>query len=120
MIKMAEKKINMNIVEGDAFYAHETSINFNPTQVILDFKCVTPRVDQRSKDAPSINLRHNVIMTDPYHAKMIYGLLGEVIKKFEKEFGKIEKTKAIKMLEKKRKKSSTKPVAETESPSYLG
>ncbi len=117
---MTEKKINMSIMEGDAFFAHETSINFSPTQFILDFKCVTPRVDQRSKDAPSISLKHNTIMADPYHAKRIYGLLGEMIKKYEKEFGKIEKPKPLKIIEKKRKKSADKPIAKTESPSYLG
>jgi hypothetical protein len=118
---MVEKKINLNIVDGDAFFSHETSINFSPTQFILDFKCITPRVDQRNKEAPSLNLKHNVVVIDAYHAKKVYGLLGSLLKKYEKEFGKIEKPKAIKMLEKKRKKSDkAKVVSETETPSYLG
>ncbi len=118
---MAEEKINMNINEGDAFYAHELSINFNPLQFVFDFKSVTPRVDPRSRDRASIVLKHNVILTDPYHAKKVYDLLGNVLKKYEKEFGKIEKPKALQILEKKSKKEgkSSKSKEKIETPSYI-
>ena len=116
-----ERKINLNIVDGDAFYSHEMSINFNPTQFILDFKCITPRVDQRNPQAPSINLKHNVVMIDPFHATRIHELLGKVIKKYEDEFGKIEQSKAAKAMEKKHKKAaSSKSATGTETPSYFG
>ena len=114
-----EKKINLSINEGSAFFAHEASINFSPTQFILDFRCVTPRVDPRSNEAPTIHMAHKAIMTEPYHAKKIYELLGNMIEKYEKEFGKIEKTKAMAIMEKKRKKSEEKDVSET-APSYFG
>ncbi len=118
---MAEEKINLNINEGDAFYAHELSINFNPLQFVFDFKSVTPRVDPRSKDRASIVLKHNVILVDPYHAKRAYELLGNVLKKYEKEFGKIEKPKPLQAVEKKNKKEaknlSSKEKIET--PSYI-
>lgn len=120
---MPEEKINININEGDAFYAHELSINFNPLQFVFDFKSVTPRVDPRSRDRASIVLKHNVILTDPYHTKKVYGLLGEVIKKYEKEFGKIEQPKALRIVEKKNKnnkevnKSTGKEKIQT--PSYI-
>ena len=118
---MAEEKINMNINEGDAFYAHELSINFNPLQFVFDFKSVTTRVDPRSRNRASIVLKHNVILTDPYHAKRVYGLLGEVIKKYEKEFGRIEKPKALQVVEKKSKKEAkkTKSKENIETPSYI-
>jgi len=121
MIKMAEDKINLNINEGDAFYAHELSINFNPLQFVFDFKSVTPRVDPRSRDRASIVLKHNVILTDPYHAKKVHGLLGDVIKKYEKEFGKIEKPKALQVVEKKNKKNVKKPKSKEkiQTPSYI-
>jgi hypothetical protein len=101
---MEEKKINLSINEGSAFFSHEASINFSPSQFVLDFRCVTPRVDPRSNDAPTIHMAHNVILIDPYHAKRIYELLGEMLKKYEKDFGKIEKPKSVKMIEKRRKK----------------
>src|SRR3989339_943468 len=105
-LKMVEEKINLNINEGDSFYAHELSINFNPLQFVFDFKNVTPRVDPRSKDRASIVLKHNVILVDPYHAKKVHELLGNVLKKYEKEFGKIEKPKQLQVIEKKQKKST--------------
>ncbi|MBW2974767.1 DUF3467 domain-containing protein [Candidatus Woesearchaeota archaeon] len=118
---MAEEKINLNINEGDAFYAHELSINFNPLQFVFDFKSVTPRVDPRSRDRASIVLKHNVILVDPYHAKRVYDLLGSVLKKYEKEFGKIEKPKPLQVVEKKSKKEANKLKHEEkiETPSYI-
>ncbi|MEM4268441.1 MAG: DUF3467 domain-containing protein [Candidatus Woesearchaeota archaeon] len=118
---MEEKRINLSINDGGDFFAHEVSINFNPLQFIFDFKCITPRVDPRSKDAPTLSLKHNVVLTDPYHAKKIAELLNDVIKKYEKEFGKIEKPKALELLEKKSKKSAgDSDKIERSIPAYLG
>lgn len=118
---MPEEKINLNINEGDAFYAHELSINFNPLQFVFDFKSVTPRVDPRSRDRASIVLKHNVVLVDPYHAKKVYDLLGGVLKKYEKEFGKIEKPAALKAAEKKNKKKADKSKDKEKiiAPSYI-
>ena len=116
---MSEDKINMSISDGEPFFGHELSINFNPMQFIFDFKCVTPRVDPRSQTSATIALKHNVVMVDPYHAKKIHQLLSNVIKKYETEFGKIEKPKAVAAFEKKHKNKETKE-AKTESPAYFG
>lgn len=113
------KNLNITVNEGEAFYCHEMSINYNPMQLVLDFKCVTPRVDVRSKNAPSINIKHNVVMMDPYHAKQMHGLLTKVLKDFEKDFGKINKPKALEKAEKKAAKVQSEP-AKTVSPSYFG
>ncbi len=115
---MEEKKINLSINEGQSFYAHEASINFSPTQFILDFRCVTPRVDPRSNEAPTMHMQHNVVMVDVYHAKRLHELLEKMIGKYEKEFGKIEKSKAVKQIEKKRQKE--KKHEEKSTPSYFG
>ena len=118
---MEKQKINMNI--GDAssdFFAHEASINFNPTQFIFDFKCITPRVDPRAKENAVINLKHNIVMLDVYHAQKFHELLGEIISKYEKDFGKIEKPKALKIIEKKNKKEIKSSAKTTIAPSYLG
>jgi hypothetical protein len=114
---MEEKKnINMSINEGDSFYAHELSVNFNPMQFILDFKNITPRIDARSQEGMVINLKHNVIMIDPYHAKEISKLLGQMLERYEKEFGKIEKPKALSKAEKKGSKNKDVD----DSPTYFG
>jgi hypothetical protein len=119
---MPENKepVNIAIIDGEPFFAHEMSTNFTPTQFTLDFKCITPRVDPRSKK-PSFLLKHNVVMVEPYHAKMILSVLNSVIKKYEEEYGEIKKPKSIENAEKKQKKAmSTKKNTETETPSYLG
>jgi len=126
-----KKRINLSINDGSAFFAHELSINFNPMQFIFDFKNVTPRIDPRSRERSTLCMVHNVVMADPYHAKQILELLSDVVAKYEKEFGKIEKPKAIKALEKKAKKESAKESSDLkedekkkkttrETPTYLG
>jgi hypothetical protein len=127
--KSEQKKINMTINDGQTFYAHELSINFNPLQFIFDFKNVTPRIDPRSKDGNVLFMIHNVVIVDPYHAKEIASLLNNVIEKYENEFGKIEKPKALKAIEKKMendKKEAEKNNVQKdkkttrETPTYLG
>jgi len=46
--------------------------------------------------------------------------LSKVIKKYESEFGKIEKPASIKKLEKKKKIKKTKEGKTVKSPSYFG
>jgi hypothetical protein len=116
---MEGKKINLSISEGKAFFAHEASINFSPAQFIFDFRCVTPRIDPRSTEAPNINIEHNIIMAEPFHAKRIHELLGKMLSKYEKDFGKIEQSKASKTMEKKLKKSKSEETTKT-APSYFG
>ncbi|MBD3313176.1 DUF3467 domain-containing protein [Candidatus Woesearchaeota archaeon] len=119
-----EKKVNMTIKDGDTFFAHEMSINFNPMNFILDFKNVTPRVDPRSKESLVLHMAHNVVIVDPYHAKKIHELLGKVLGDYEKDFGRIEKPKALAKYESKAKKAgkkkAEKPKAKTTTPSYMG
>jgi hypothetical protein len=120
-----EKKINFNINDGEAFYAHELSVNFNPMQFIFDFKCVTPRIDVRNREGTVINLKHNVVLVEPYHAKKIVEVLSTMIAKYEKDFGKIEKPKALAKLEKMNNAELKKIKSDEDKtvgmkPTYLG
>jgi len=117
--KMEEKNLKISVNEGEAFFCHELSVNYNPLQFTLDFKQITPRVDMRSKQGPVINIKHNVVMIDPYHAKRMLNLLAKVVEDYEKDFGKIEKPKAIDKAEKKMKKreGDKKTIA---APTYFG
>ena len=116
---MAE--VNMNIVDGQAFFAHETSVNYTPTQIMLDFKSVTPRTDPRNKTAATFVLAHNLIMLDPYHAKQVHKILGEALKRYEGEYAKIDKPKSLAAAEKRNKKSvAESTTARAEVPRYLG
>ncbi|MBW2991869.1 DUF3467 domain-containing protein [Candidatus Woesearchaeota archaeon] len=114
---MEEKQINVSINEGDNMFAHETTVTFNPTQFVFDFKSITPRVDMRNKEGHSLVVRHNVILMDPFQAKGLIELMKRVVDDYEKKFGKIEKPEAIKKAEKKRKNVKKKTTA---APSYFG
>jgi (p)ppGpp synthase/HD superfamily hydrolase len=112
-------EINMSIQDGQTFFAHETSINFTPSQLTLDFKSITPRTDPRNKTNPTFVLLHNVVMLDPYHAKQVHKILGEAVKKYEADFGKIDKPKAVSKAEKKYK-TMEKTATAAEVPTYMG
>ena len=36
-----QKQINLRVKDEDQFYSNEISINFNPSEIIFDFKCIT-------------------------------------------------------------------------------
>jgi len=114
-----QPKVNIQIKEGNVFFAHEMSSNFTPTQFSLDFKSITPRTDPRSKQ-PSFLLEHNVVLIDPWHCKMVLQVLKNVIKKYEEEFGRIKKPKSLEKAEKKHKKQIETSDKSTETPSYFG
>ena len=116
---MENKKVNMGINDGNEFFAHELSVNFNPMQFIFDFKCITPRVDPRTSESPMFVMKHNVVMVDIFHAKKIHELLGEVLKKYEQQYGTIEMPKVLKKLEKEKSKEKADVSKET-IPDYLG
>lgn len=121
---MENKNINVVINDGDALYCHELSVNFNPLQFILDFKSITPRVDPRSTSAPTINIKHAVVLVEPFHAKQMLELFTKVVNNYENQFGVIEKPKAIQIAEdniKKSRKGATKTVkTDLSIPSYFG
>ena len=110
------KPVNINIIDGESFFAHELTANFTPTQFSLDFKNITPRSDPRNQHGPSFTLKHNVIMIEPWHAKALVEVLSNVVGRYEKEYGTIKKPVAMVKAEKKQKKTKTKETI----PSYFG
>ena len=109
------------VADGEPFFAHEMTVNFTPTQFSLDFKCITPRSDPRTKEGTAFLLKHNVVMIEPWHAKMISQVLGNVVKKYEEEFGEISKPKSVEKAEKKQKSLiAAQKNAKTETPNYFG
>src|SRR3989344_4010632 len=106
MTEQKEQQIKFSIVEGEPFFSHDMSINFNPSQFIFDFRCVTPRIDPRTNDGSRVmQLKHNIVMLEPYHAKQVAEVLADMVKKYEKRFGKISKSKAISKMENEAKKT---------------
>jgi hypothetical protein len=115
-----KKQINMSIDDGKEFFAHELSVNFNPTQFSFDFRCITPRTDPRSNQAPVVAIKHNLIMVDPWHAKEILRVLNNTITKYEEKFGEIKQPEAVKKYQKEKEKQAKVKPEETKAPSYMG
>lgn len=101
-----EINVNVDIDNGEDFFAHEATISYNPLQFIFDFKSMTPRSDQRQQQNGQVILRlkHNVVMVDPLHAKRLAEGLNISLKRFEEQFGIIETPKALVAFEKQNKK----------------
>ncbi len=95
-----KKKVNLNIDhDKEVFYANNLAIFNNPTEFILDFTQITPRVDVvQEKQVLTYVAKHNAIILNPKQAKIFFDLLKENLEKYEKKFGeiKLEKGKKIK------------------------
>ncbi len=78
------QQINVELPEKEAegIYANLAMIMHSPTEIIIDFARVMPRL-------PKTKVLSRIIMT-PMHAKLLMKALTENIKKFEGQFGEIK------------------------------
>ena len=101
-------QLNVRIRDGEQFFSNESSINFNPNELVIDFKCVTHTHDVA--DRRGLVLKHNMVIMNPFHAKNFLVMFSKVIKEYERRFGEIIKPEAVKraesMLKKEEKKKS--------------
>jgi hypothetical protein len=79
-----QQPINIELGEKEAegIYANLAMIIHSPTEVIIDFARVMPRL-------PKARVLSRIIMT-PMHAKLLHKALSENIKKFEEQYGEIK------------------------------
>ena len=84
MQEMRQQQINIELGEKEAegTYANLAMIVFSPTEVIIDFGRVMPRM-------PKAKVLSRVIMT-PMHAKLLLKTLEDNLKKFEGQYGEIK------------------------------
>ena len=75
-------KVELGEKEAEGIYANLGMIMHSPTEIIIDFARMMPRL-------PKAKVLARIIMT-PMHAKLLYKSLGENIKKFEDQFGEIK------------------------------
>ena len=68
--------------EAEGIYANLAMIVHSPTELIIDFARVMPRM-------PKTKVLSRIIMT-PMHAKLLLKALDDNLKKFEKQFGEIK------------------------------
>lgn len=78
------QQINIELGEKEAegIYANLAMIMHSPTEIIIDFARVMPRL-------PKSKVLARIIMT-PMHAKMLHKALTDNIAKFESQFGEIK------------------------------
>jgi len=114
------REVNVRVKDGDFLFAHETTLNFNPTEFTFDFKSIANVQDVPGQNA--IVMKHTVVLMSPHHVKAFYEVLGKVVKDYEKNFGEIKKPavleKAEKMMKKQAEKAQT--ASEKNSESYFG
>ena len=115
-----EKQINLRVKDGEQFYANETGINFTPTEVILDFKCINNVQDIGNHRA--LVLKHNLVILTPYLAKSFMEVMIRAVKDCEAKFGEIKKPKELGKAEKIIQKERAKEVPEEreQHQSYFG
>ena len=116
-----QKQINLRVKDEDQFYANEISINFNPNELILDFKCITHIHDVG--EHRSMMLRHLPVIINPFHAKSFLNMLNNAINDYEAKFGEIKKSEALKKAEKmvkNQEKIKPAPKAKEVGENYFG
>ena len=117
-----EKQLNVRIKDGDQFFANEIGINFTPTEVVLDFKCLSNIHDIENHRA--LLLRHNPVILTPYHAKSFLEVLTKAVNDYEKRFGDIKKPKEIdkaeKIMQKQIDDNKSKVDKNTDDVTYFG
>ncbi len=108
MVKEENKsmKVNLRVKDENLFYSNESSINLNPNEIILDFKCITHAQDLQ--EHRGLILRHNLVILNPFHAKSFLIMLNKAVKNYEAKFGEIKKPESMKKAEKLVKKESQK------------
>ncbi len=93
-----KKKVNFDIDQNkEGFYANNIAIFNNPTEFVLDFTQVTPRINMvEEKQIVTYVVKHNAVVLEPKQAKNFFNLLKENIERYEKKFGKIQLPKGKK------------------------
>ncbi len=74
--------IELGEKEAEGIYANLAMLIHSPTEIIIDFARIMPRM-------PKAKVLTRVIMT-PMHAKFLHKALADNIEKFEKKFGEIK------------------------------
>ncbi|MBI5391785.1 DUF3467 domain-containing protein [Candidatus Woesearchaeota archaeon] len=110
-------ELNVRIKDSDQFFAQETTINYNPVEFVIDFKCVTP-IQEFNQN--SVLMRHNIVMMTPFHVKSFLEALTRLVTDYEKKFGTIKRPAELEKAEKIMKKQEKENVTTTNPENYFG
>lgn len=116
-----KEQIIMSANHGDAFFSDNVTVANNQAKFILDFKNTTPRFDpanpEQTEQRTSVVVKHNTVVIDVQMIKTLHTILGDRIKEYEKQFGKIKDAK-VNIKNSKIDKEFDKPA--TVKPNYFG
>ncbi len=101
-------QINVEVQNGQDFYADQVSVSHNPLKFILDFTRTTPRIDGNATSQPRLVMSHNVLLIDPYLLIEFVDVMKDNIAKYEKRYGKITKPAPLKRVDEEMKKAGKK------------
>ncbi len=117
--KTTVQKLDVSIDHSEpGFFSDSITVSHNPHKFVFDFTQTIPRFDSiLNERKQSLTIKHKTIIMDPVVAKDFLRVLKENIKKFEKNFGKIEVKKPVKS---KRLHGIVSEPVESNARNYIG
>jgi hypothetical protein len=114
---MESQGFGITVRDGNLFFADEVFMSSQPGKFFLDFKGFSPRSDVPKQVRNMVE--HDVVRLDPYLAKNLWEKFGNLIKDYEKKFGKIKRPREYEIAEKPAKKGKA-PDDEKLKMDYVG
>ncbi len=97
-----DQQFGITFKDSSMFFADEVFMSSQPGKFFLDFKNISPRSDMPKQIRTVVE--HSTVRLDPYLAKNFWEKFGNLIKDYEKKFGKIKRPKEFDIAERSAKK----------------
>jgi hypothetical protein len=104
-----KKGVNVSLEHNEpAFFTDNVTVSHSQNKFVIDFTQTTPRFDNfEGKYQQTFVIKHKTLVLDPQFAKIFLDILGQNVKRYEKNFGNIKIQKEKKEKEKLEKTEST-------------
>jgi hypothetical protein len=99
-------------------HANEYTLHWEPDRFVIDVKTITPQFGPGGQPL-QLFIAHKTFSLDPWLAKMLSDQLANAVKGYEKQFGKIEQSKA-QLKATKEAAANVTAALPREKPSYMG
>jgi hypothetical protein len=97
-----DQQFGLTLKDSNLFFAEEVFMSSQPGKFFLDFKNVSPRSDLPKQIRTCVE--HSVVRLDPFLAKNFWEKFGNLLKDYEKKYGKIKRPREFEIAEKQGKK----------------
>jgi hypothetical protein len=112
-----DQQFGLTLKDNNLFFADEVFMSSQPGKFFLDFKNISPRSDLPKQIRTCVE--HTAVRLDPYLAKNFWEKFGNLIKDYEKKYGKIKRPKEYELADKPSMKGA-KPQEEKVKMDYVG